>query len=139
WPFPSNDPQFSLMGYMPYELMISQQFPWFGTLKLRGQAAEQDVKIALFELAAAQLDVVSRVKRAYYALYFNQRAEAILSESRGLAEDLVESAQFRYETGNTTQQDVLRAQNLVTDVDGELVTVRQELAAARAALARQLH
>ena len=41
-------------------------------------------------LAAAQLDVVSRVKRAYYALYFNQRAEAILGESRGLAEDLVE-------------------------------------------------
>ncbi len=30
WPFPSNGPQYSLMGYMPYELMITQQFPWFG-------------------------------------------------------------------------------------------------------------
>ena len=139
WPFPSNAPQYSLMGYMPYELMISQQFPWFGTLRLRGLAAGEDVKVALFELAGAQLEVVSRVKRAYYALHFNQRAEAILSESRELAADLVESAQSRYETGNTTQQDVLRAQNLVTDVEGELVTVRQELAAAKAALARQLH
>lgn len=139
WPFPSNAPQYSLMGYMPYELMISQQFPWFGTLRLRGLAAGEDVKVALFELAGAQLEVVSRVKRAYYALHFNQRAEAILTESQELAADLVESAQFRYETGNTTQQDVLRAQNLVTDVEGELVTVRQELAAAKAALARQLH
>jgi outer membrane protein TolC len=139
WPLPNNGPQYSLMGYMPYELMISQEFPWLGTLRLRGEVAEQELKAALHELAATQLEVVSRVKRAYYTLYFNQRAEDILAESRTLAERVVEIANVKSETGTTTYQDVLRAQNLVTDVDGELVTVRQELASARATLARQLH
>jgi cobalt-zinc-cadmium efflux system outer membrane protein len=139
WPFPSNAPQYSLMGYMPYELMITQQFPWFGTLKLRGQAAELEAKAALHELLAAQLEVVSRVKRAYYNVYFNQRAEAILSENRKLAEDFVVLAQERLKSGTTTLQDVLRAQNVVTDVESEQVTTRQELAGSKAALARQLH
>lgn len=139
WPFPSNGPQYSLMGYMPYELMISQQFPWFGTLKLRGQSAEQEVKAAFYELLAAQLEVVSRVKRAYYNVYFSQRAEVILADNKKLAEDFVVLAQERFKAGTTTLQDVLRAQNVVTDVESELVTTRQELAGAKAALARQLH
>jgi outer membrane protein TolC len=139
WPFPMNGPQYSLMGYMPYELMITQQFPWFGTLKLRGQAAEQEVKAAFYELLAAQLEVVSRVKRAYYNVYFNQRAEAILAENKKLAEDFVLLAQERLKSGTTTLQDVLRAQNTVTDVESELVTVHQELGGSKAALARQLH
>ena len=53
FPIPSVAPQYSLMGYNPYNLMLAQQFPWFGTLRLRGEAAEQDVKVALAELAAA--------------------------------------------------------------------------------------
>ncbi|AMV38107.1 TolC family protein [Planctomyces sp. SH-PL62] len=139
WPFPMNGPQYSLMGYNPYQMIISQQFPWFGTLRLRGEAAEQEVKVALMELAAAQLEVVAEVKRAYYDLYFAQRSEQILAENRKLAVDFVEIARVRFTTGNTSQQDVLRAENVVTDVESELVTARQGIAEARAALARQLH
>src|SRR5271166_6175393 len=73
FPIPSAAPQCVLMGYMPYAGLLVQQFPWCGTLRMRGQAAEDDVKIALFELAAAQLDVVANVKRAYYDLHFNER------------------------------------------------------------------
>jgi len=139
WPFPMNGPQYSLMGYNPYELSVSQLFPWFGTLRLRGEAAEQDAKVALMELASAQLEVVADVKLAYYNLYFNQRAERILTENRKLASDFVEIARVRYQTGETSQQDVLRAENAVTDVDAELATTRQGVAEARAALARRLH
>src|SRR5262245_39486944 len=66
YPIPAVAPQYSLMGYNPYNLLIAQQFPWFGTLCLRGQAAMKDVEVALHELAAAQLDAVVNVKRAYY-------------------------------------------------------------------------
>ena len=51
YPIPSVAPQYSLMGYNPYNLMLAQQFPWFGTLRLRGEAAAEDVKVALAELA----------------------------------------------------------------------------------------
>jgi outer membrane protein TolC len=139
WPSPMNGPQYSLMGYGPYSLMISQQFPWFGTLRLRGAIATKDVEVALAELCAAQLDVVSNVKRAYYGLYQAQRLNVVLTENRKLAEDFVEIAKVRFEGGNTSQQDVLRAQNVITEIDTQLAAIRQDEATARAALARQLH
>ena len=139
WPFPSNAPQYSMMGYGPYGLMISQQFPWFGTLRLRGEAAAKEAEVALAELCAAQLDVIADVKRSYFDLYQAQRLETILAENRDLAEDFVEIAQVRYRAGNTSQQDVLRAQNAVTEIDTELTTIGQELTTAQAALTRQLH
>src|SRR5262249_40120082 len=110
FPIPSVAPQYSLMGYMPYGALLAQQFPWCGTLRLRGRAAEQDVKVALFELAAAQLDVVANVKRAYQDLAFAQRAEAILRENRTLATEFVTLASERYRTGGATQTDVLRSE-----------------------------
>ncbi len=139
FPFPSNGPQYSLMGYMPYEMMIAQQFPWLGTLRLRGAAAAADVDVAIAELAAAELDVVATIKRGYYDLFFNGRAETILSENRALVLDFIDLARKRYETGSTSQQDVLRAEVLLADLDRELVTTRQSLATARADLAQQLH
>ncbi len=82
---------------------------------------------------------MAAVKRAYYDLYFNEQAEAILRENRRLASDFVEIAKRRYATGSTVQQDVLRAEVAVADLDRELVRVRQGLATARADLAQQLH
>ncbi len=139
YPFPSVAPQYSLMGYNPYNPMIAQQFPWSGTLRLRGQAAEQDVKVGLAELAAAELDVVAAVKRTYHDLVFNEQAERILLDNRKLAADFVAIVKERYKTGGTTQQDVLRAEVVITNLDRELIRVRQGLAEARADLAQQLH
>ncbi|WP_337175081.1 TolC family protein [Paludisphaera sp.] len=139
FPIPSVAPQYSLMGYMPYDVMIAQQFPWCGTLRVRGQAAEQEVKIALMELAAAQLDTISAVKRAYYDLAFNQKAEALLLENRDLTEDFLLLARERARTATASQIDVLQAETARSDIDRELSAVRGALATARATLARELH
>jgi outer membrane protein TolC len=138
WPFPSNGPQYSLMGYMPYEMMISQQFPWFGTLKLRGLVADREMKIALAEMAQAQLDVVLAVKKAYLNLYAAERSVAILNENRSLATEFVELSRSRVANGGS-QQDLLRAEIAVTQLDKELALARQFEGEARADLAQQLH
>ena len=139
FPIPSVAPQYVLMGYMPYATLLAQQFPWCGTLRLRGQAAEDDVKIALFELAAAQLDVVANVKRAYYDLHFNEIAEALLKRNRALAEDFLKVARERYRGATATQVDVLRAEVAVSDINRELENTGQAVNEARAELARLLH
>ena len=120
FPIPSVAPQYSLMGYMPYAALLAQQFPWCGTLRLRGQAAEDDVKIALFELAAAQLDVVASVKRSYYDLHFNEYAESLLKKNRALAEDFLKVARERYRAATATQVDVLRAEVAISNINREL-------------------
>ena len=139
FPIPSVAPQYSLMGYMPYAALLAQQFPWCGTLRLRGQAAEDDVKIALFELAAAQLDVVASVKRAYYDLHFNEYAELLLKKNRALAEDFLKVARERYRAATATQVDVLRAEVAISDINRELENTGQAVNEARTELARLLH
>jgi outer membrane protein TolC len=139
FPIPSVAPQYELMGYMPYAALLAQQFPWCGTLKLRGQAALDDVKIALFELAAAQLDVVANVKRAYYDLHFNEHAEKLLKENRALAEDFLKVARERYRGATATQVDVLRAEVAISDINRELENTGQAVNEARSDLARLLH
>ena len=138
FPIPSVAPQYSLMGYNPYNLTLAQQFPWFGTLRLRGEAAERDVQVALAELAAAQLDSVAAVKRAYYNLFAAVKAEEILVENRKILEDFRSIARQRLKTGGS-QQDVLRAELLISELDRERANNQQAIAAARAALARQIH
>jgi cobalt-zinc-cadmium efflux system outer membrane protein len=138
FPIPSVAPQYSLMGYNPYNLTLAQQFPWYGTLRLRGNAADKDVQVALAELAAAQLDTVAAVKRAYYDLYVGQRTAEVLEANRKILEDFLAVAKSRTATGGT-QQDVIRAEILINQLDRETAMTRQGLASARSALARQLH
>jgi outer membrane protein, heavy metal efflux system len=138
FPIPSVAPQYFLMGYNPYNLTLAQQFPWFGTLRLRGEAAERDVQIALAELAAAQLDTVAAVKRAYYNLHASSRTAEILAENRKVLEQFRASALQNLSTGGT-QQDVLRSEVLISELDRELANNQQGIVAARAALARQIH
>jgi len=138
FPIPSVAPQYTLMGYMPYSGLLAQQFPWFGTLRLRGEAAAEDVRIALFELAAAQLDVVAGVKSAYHDLRFNERALELLRENRRLSEEFLEVARVRYRTATASQADVLRAEAAAADVDREIEAARQAATEARSELARLL-
>lgn len=139
YPIPSVAPQYSLMGYNPYNLLLAQQFPWFGSLRLRGLAAAEDAKVALAELCAAQLEAVANVKRAYFDLHFNEQAEQILQHNRKLAEEFLRITRSRYETTSAGLQNVLQAEVVLRDLDRELVRVRQGVAAARAELAQQLH
>jgi len=119
-------------------MTLAQQFPWFGTLQLRGETAARDVQVALAELAAAQLDTVAAVKRAYCNLYASLRTEEILTENRKILEDFRGIARERLKTGGT-QQDVIRAEVLMSELDREFANNKQGVTAARSSLARQLH
>lgn len=138
WPFPERSPQMA-MGRMPYALMVSQGIPWFGKLRTRGEVAQQEVRMAIARLAQAELKVVEDVRLAYYDLYFNQRSLDITEENKRLLEDLLQIADTRYRTGETSQQDVLRAQVELDRVDERIILLRQALEEVQADLTRLLH
>jgi outer membrane protein TolC len=138
WPFPSNGPQYALMGFMPYELMVTQQFPWMGTLKLRGCVAQEEAKLALWQLAEAQLAVVAEVKTAYFTLRASEQIIGLLEENRVLAEQIVEIARARLATGGN-EQDVLRAEVAVASIDRELALLESEVTESQAELSQLMH
>src|SRR5262249_51345151 len=138
FPIPSVAPQYSLMGYNPYNLTLAQQFPWLGTRRLRGEVAGRDVRIALAELAAAQLHAVAAVRRASFDLHAAEKTAAILAENRDLLGHFHEIARARLAAGGS-QEDVIQAETLISELERTSAGNRQEIAAARATLARQIH
>src|SRR5262249_27440854 len=138
FPIPSVAPQYSLMGYNPYNLTLAQQVPWFGTLRLRGEVADRDVRVALAELAAAQLDAVTAVRRAYFGLHAAEKTAEVLVENRKLLEHFLDLTRTRLAAGGA-QQAVIRAETLIIELARVSAGNEQDIATARAALARQVH
>lgn len=147
-----DDPNLSVNGYPFYPhvqqnasgrmtavIGVSQKVPWPGTLSKQGRAAEAELVMAKADLAAAELEVIEGVKRAYYELYYLRRAIGITEESQQLAKRFRQIAEARVRANAASQQDYLRAELNVSQLDAEIVRLRQELASSQSRLARWLH
>ena len=65
---------------------LSQAFPWFGKLDLRGQVALQEALAARELYGARQQEVILQVKRSYYELAYLDQSLTITREERMLLE-----------------------------------------------------
>jgi outer membrane protein, heavy metal efflux system len=137
YPFSGSAPQ-TAAGRWTNSLMVSQQYPWFGKLELRGQVAAREAQIALARLGEVTLRVVEDVRNAYYEVYFNQQALRITRDTESFLRQYLELAQTRYRLGQVSQQDVLRAQIELARVQERLYQYEQLLRQAQADLARAL-
>ncbi len=126
-------------GEQQLSLNASQQFPWLGKLDTQASVAEEETNVARAQLAVVELEVIEQVKRAYYELYFIQKAIGITEHDKTLLMELSAIAESKYRTGAVSQQDVLRAQVEVSNLESQLIRLRQELESAQAHLARLLH
>jgi len=133
------EPVQTAAGQQELILSASQKFPWFGKLDTSAAIAESQTNVARAHLAAAELATISKVKRAYYELYFIQQATSVTKEERKLLEEIRDVANTRYRAGRTSQQDVLRADLEVSIVENELIRLRQQLKSGQARLSRILH
>ncbi len=135
--FPS--PVQTAAGEQTLSMNASQQIPWHGKLDTRASVAEAETNVARAQLAAAELDVIEQVKRAYYELYYIQKAIRITEDDKKLLIDLTKIAEAKYRTGAVSQQDVLRAQVETSNLDSDLIRLRQQLESSQAQLAQLLH
>ncbi|MEX2286227.1 MAG: TolC family protein [Planctomycetaceae bacterium] len=138
YPFFPNVPQ-TASGRKTADLVVSQKIPFFGKLDAQAQMASAEADAARAQLAAAEWEVVEQVKRAYYELYYLQQAIAITDKSRESAVYISRIAEAKFRTSTVSQQDLLRAQLEVANIDGELIRLGQELQSSQARLARLLH
>ncbi len=89
---------------------ISQLFPWFGKLDLRGDVAGQAANAARQRYEAAKLKLFFEVKDAYYEYYYLAKSIAITKENVNLVKHLESVAQSRYKAAAGSHPDVIRAQ-----------------------------
>ncbi len=89
---------------------ISQLFPWFGKLDLRGDVAAQAANAAKERYEAAKLKLFFEVKDTYYEYYYLAKSIAITKENVSLVKHLESVARSRYKAAAGTHTDVIRAQ-----------------------------
>lgn len=126
-------------GQQEFGLTASQKIPWPGKLDSRAMKAESQTNVARAKLAAVELDVIAKVKRLYYELYFIQKVVAVTEADRQSLVEIRDVANTRYKTNLTSQQDLLRAQLEISNVENQLIRLRQQMTTAKARLARVLH
>jgi len=111
---------------------ITQEFPAPGKLNLRGGIAAKEAEAEFQQYQAVQLNVIARLKQAYYRLYYTYAARDVLERNRDLLTRLLSVTEARYAVGKAAQQDVLKAQTQISILETRLVKLEQERNAAEA-------
>ena len=113
-------------------LTVSEQFPYPGKLRLRGEIASKEADAAQADYEAVQRRISSEVKAAYYDYFYFDRAIQTTNRNKDLLEKLSKIAEARYRVGKAMQQDVLRSQIEISLLLEKLTMLEQQRATAQA-------
>lgn len=118
---------------------VSQEIPFPGKLRLRGEVALRQAEQIEQEYTAVRLAVIAELKQAYYDLHLAHKSVEILEKNRRLLADIAATTTARYEVGEGAQADVFRAQAEVSRLLARLATLRQQQRTIGAELNRLLN
>lgn len=89
---------------------VSQDIPYPGKLKLRGEIAKRDAEVSEQQVETVRRAVIDEVKASYFQLAYLSKTFAILESDGDLLVQVQQAADARYRSGMGTQQDLLEAQ-----------------------------
>jgi cobalt-zinc-cadmium efflux system outer membrane protein len=113
---------------------LSQEIPYPPKLSLKGKVTEREWQREDELSRTTALDIISRLKVAYYELFFVEHAIDIVLKNKDLLEQMAKTAEARYAVGQTVQQDVLRAHTEITILLQRLAQLEQQRGSLRTAI-----
>src|SRR3984885_12442875 len=105
----------------------SQEVPFPGKLRLRGQVAERDADTKQAEVQVTKTSIADAVKADYLQLAYLQQTLGILRQNETVLEQLIQDATAHYQVGQGMQQDVLQAQVNRTKIVKEVTMHHQQM------------
>jgi outer membrane protein TolC len=105
-----NGIQIGTMETSYWQVMLTQPIPWPGKLSARAAAARSQASVAGGETARLRLTTTAEVERAYVDLLLVRGQIALLAKLEVLWKEAEVMARTRYEVGQGSQSDLLRAQ-----------------------------
>lgn len=118
-----------------FTVALEQKLPWYGTRKLRGEAAAAEADYWLEHLYAQRNLVLSEVKKAYYEYAFLGGRTRTMEGQIGIMEVVLDIAKSKYESGFGAQPELVRIDIELTkmrDMYAEMTQMRAPLSAALA-------
>jgi outer membrane protein TolC len=126
--------EFSYIG-----IGASQELPYPGKLRLRGEVAQRDADIKEKERNGISASVADGVKVDYLQLAYLQNTLGILMENRHVLDQLIQNATAHYEVGQGLQAEVLQAQVERTKLVREITMHHEQMGQIEAHLKGLLH
>lgn len=120
-------------------LGVSQDIPYPGKLKLRGEIAKREADVSQQQIESIRRAVVAEVKATYFQLAYLSKTLAILQQDGGLLKQVEQAADARYRSGMGNQQDILQAQLQRTKLVSEIAMHHLEVGKLEARLKELLN
>jgi len=108
--------------------MVTQEFPFFGKRKLRGDIARKEAQAEFDQYQNIQLGVASKVKQAYYRLAHTHLMRDLVIRNRDLLQKLLKISEIRYSVGRAAQQDIFKVQTQLSVMEAKLIQYEREQA-----------
>jgi outer membrane protein TolC len=112
----------------------SQELPFPGKLRLRGQVAERDADTKQAEVDVKKTRIADAVRADYIELAYLQQTLGILRQNEAVLDQLIQDAAAHYKVGQGMQQDVLQAQVNRTNIVKEITMHHQQMGQIQAHL-----
>jgi cobalt-zinc-cadmium efflux system outer membrane protein len=120
-------------------LGVSQDFPYPGKLRLRGEMAKRDAEVAQQQYESIRRSVLTGIKAAYFQLSYLSKTLAILESDGQLLQQVEKAADAHYRSGMGNQHDLLQAQLERTKLLREITMHHLEVAKSQALIKRLLN
>jgi cobalt-zinc-cadmium efflux system outer membrane protein len=120
-------------------LGVSQDFPYPGKLRLKGEIAKRDADLSQQGYEAVRRSVLAGVKTTYFQLAYLSKTLGILESDGQLLQQVEKAADARYRSGMGNQQDLLQAQLERTRLLREITMHHLEVAKLQAQLKELLN
>ena len=120
-------------------LGVSQDLPYPGKLRLRGEIAKKDADVTQQKYESARRAILAEVKMAYFKLAYLAKRQTILVGDGQLLQQVEQSAESRYRNGMGNQQEVLQAQLERTKLLREITTDQLEAGKVQAEIKQLLN
>ena len=113
---------------------LSQSFPFPGKRGLREEMAGKEASAADSLTKATELDIIMKVKQAYFDLAFYEESIRLTNEIKELLSSMSKVAQGRYSTAQATQLEVLKVEVELAMATNDLTVLEASKAIAGARL-----
>jgi cobalt-zinc-cadmium efflux system outer membrane protein len=122
-----------------FGLGVSQDFPYPGKLRLRGEMARRDADVAQQQYETVRRFVLAGIKAAYFQLSYLSKTLGILESDGELLQQVEKAADARYRSGMGNQHDLLQAQLERTKLLREISMHHLEVAKMQAQIKQLLN
>ncbi len=109
------------LGPINRSIMLSQKLPFPGKLKLKGEIVNKETDIARIALDKAARDLVLDIKKAYFELYYIDKAKKLADEKIKVFEHFTKAEMNNYSVGVARFSDVVSAETHYADAKYDLI------------------